>query len=102
MPIKLGTWIKSFALCLTSLSCLILPSWLWQVEASLEEQAFAEAWGAKAKAVFTKATLDALSATDKKLMEKINKIGVANLAPADREMVCLRPVFSYQEVFFSP
>lgn len=70
------------------------------MEASLEEQAFAEAWGAKAKAVFTPLTLDSLSATNKKLMEKINKIGVANLVQADREKVCLRPIFSNQEVVF--
>lgn len=68
--------------------------------ASLEEQAFAEAWGSKAKAVFTLPTLNNLSATDKKLMEKINKIGVANLVQADREKVCLCPIFSNQEVFF--
>lgn len=68
--------------------------------ASLEEQAFAEAWGSKAKAVFTSLTLNNLSATNKKLMEKINKIGVANLVQADREKVCLRPKFSNKEVVF--
>lgn len=67
--------------------------------ASLEEQAFAEAWGSRAKEVFTAPTLNSLSATDKKLMEKINKIGVANLGQADREKVCLHPIFSNQEVF---
>lgn len=66
--------------------------------ASLEEQAFAEAWGSRAKAVFTPPTLNALSASNKKLMEKINKIGVANLDQADREKVCLRPIFSNQDV----
>lgn len=74
-----------------------LHSWPPQVAASLEEQAFAEAWGKKAKEVFTDKTLNTLTPTNKKLMEKINKIGVANLALEDREMVCLRPVFSYQE-----
>lgn len=84
------------------LTLLVLPCPLLlpQVAASLEEQAFAEAWGSKAKAVFTLLTLSNLSATDEKLMGKINKIGVANLVEADRVKVCLRPIFSNQEFFF--
>uniref|UniRef100_A0A671V1T5 Angiotensin-converting enzyme n=1 Tax=Sparus aurata TaxID=8175 RepID=A0A671V1T5_SPAAU len=56
-----------------------------QVQASLEEQAFSSAWGAKAK-LFSKATLDALTdPKDKKLVEKIKILGAANLPPVERE-----------------
>ncbi|XP_040032505.2 angiotensin-converting enzyme [Gasterosteus aculeatus] len=56
-----------------------------QVNASLEEQAFGSAWGAKAK-VFTGEILDALpDPSDRKLIDKIKILGVANLPPKERE-----------------
>lgn len=69
------------------------------MEASLEEQAFTSEWGLKAK-VFGEGTLIALNETERKLMDKIKKLGVANLPQEDREKVCLSPVFSNQEVMF--
>ncbi|KAL6095238.1 ace [Pungitius sinensis] len=57
-----------------------------QVTASLEEQAFASAWGAKAKQVFTGELLDSLpDPSDKKLIDKIKILGVANLPQKERE-----------------
>ncbi|XP_032430113.1 angiotensin-converting enzyme [Xiphophorus hellerii] len=56
-----------------------------QVAASLEEQAFVEAWGGKAKQVFSPDTLNSLSTADKKLIEKIKSLGAANLPQAERE-----------------
>ncbi|KAK2820760.1 hypothetical protein Q5P01_023719 [Channa striata] len=57
-----------------------------QVKASLEEQAFSEAWGLKAKQVFPKETLGSLlGPDDKKLMEKIMLLGAANLPQKERE-----------------
>uniref|UniRef100_A0A669EGC5 Angiotensin-converting enzyme n=1 Tax=Oreochromis niloticus TaxID=8128 RepID=A0A669EGC5_ORENI len=57
-----------------------------QVSASLEEQAFVEAWGMKAKQVFSSGVLDTLpDPKDKKLMEKIKLLGAANLLPEERE-----------------
>ncbi|XP_054454528.1 angiotensin-converting enzyme [Anoplopoma fimbria] len=57
-----------------------------QVNASLEEQAFASAWGLKAKQVFSSDLLNSLpDPSDKKLMEKIMILGVANLLPKERE-----------------
>uniref|UniRef100_A0AAX7W1A7 Angiotensin-converting enzyme n=1 Tax=Astatotilapia calliptera TaxID=8154 RepID=A0AAX7W1A7_ASTCA len=57
-----------------------------QVSASLEEQAFVEAWGIKAKQVFSSGVLDTLpDPKDKKLMEKIMLLGAANLLPKERE-----------------
>uniref|UniRef100_A0A8C9T065 Angiotensin-converting enzyme n=1 Tax=Scleropages formosus TaxID=113540 RepID=A0A8C9T065_SCLFO len=57
-----------------------------QVEASLEEQAFTEAWGKKAKEVFPEAVLDTFIDTQlKKLIKGISILGPANLAPAERE-----------------
>uniref|UniRef100_A0A3Q3INI6 Angiotensin-converting enzyme n=1 Tax=Monopterus albus TaxID=43700 RepID=A0A3Q3INI6_MONAL len=57
-----------------------------QVNASLEEQAFSEAWGLKAKTVFTSEVLNGLPDTkDKNLMEKIKILGAANLPQQDRE-----------------
>uniref|UniRef100_A0AAQ5YAB6 Angiotensin-converting enzyme n=1 Tax=Amphiprion ocellaris TaxID=80972 RepID=A0AAQ5YAB6_AMPOC len=57
-----------------------------QVNASLEEQAFAEAWGGKAKQVFTTDVLNSLpDPKDKKLMEKIMVLGAANLPQNERE-----------------
>uniref|UniRef100_A0A3Q3CED8 Angiotensin-converting enzyme n=1 Tax=Haplochromis burtoni TaxID=8153 RepID=A0A3Q3CED8_HAPBU len=57
-----------------------------QVSASLEEQAFVEAWGIKAKQVFSSGVLDTLpDPKDKKLMEKIKLLGAANLLPEERE-----------------
>lgn len=61
-------------------------SWLWKVAASLEEQAFTSEWGLKAK-VFSEGTLKTLTPTQMKLMDKIKKLGVANLAEEDREKV---------------
>uniref|UniRef100_A0A3P9IDC3 Angiotensin-converting enzyme n=1 Tax=Oryzias latipes TaxID=8090 RepID=A0A3P9IDC3_ORYLA len=57
-----------------------------QVAASLEEQAFIEAWGLKAKTVFTDEVLNTLpDPKNKKLMEKIKSLGAANLPQAERE-----------------
>ncbi|RVE59444.1 hypothetical protein OJAV_G00188490 [Oryzias javanicus] len=57
-----------------------------QVAASLEEQAFTEAWGLKAKTVFTDDVLNSLpDPKDKKLMKKITSLGAANLPQAERE-----------------
>ncbi|XP_076008023.1 angiotensin-converting enzyme [Genypterus blacodes] len=57
-----------------------------QVNASLDEQAFTEAWGKKAKEVFPQSVLDKLTDTTvKKLMKKISLLGAANLPQAERE-----------------
>ncbi|XP_008300961.1 angiotensin-converting enzyme [Stegastes partitus] len=56
-----------------------------QVNASLEEQAFAEAWGTTAKEVFSQEVLNSLDPSDKKLMEKIMILGAANLPQQERE-----------------
>ncbi|CAK6964092.1 angiotensin-converting enzyme [Scomber scombrus] len=53
-----------------------------QVTASLEEQAFTEAWGKKAKTTFT---LNLTDAQDIKLMNKIKTLGAANLPQKERE-----------------
>ncbi|TKS90014.1 Angiotensin-converting enzyme [Collichthys lucidus] len=55
-----------------------------QVNASLDEQAFAYAWGLRARA-FPRPVLNSLGASDRKLMEKIKYLGAANLAPKERE-----------------
>ncbi|KAE8284386.1 Angiotensin-converting enzyme [Larimichthys crocea] len=55
-----------------------------QVNASLDEQAFAYAWGLKARA-FPQSILGTLEPSDKKLMKKITLLGAANLAPKERE-----------------
>ncbi|XP_030629868.1 angiotensin-converting enzyme isoform X2 [Chanos chanos] len=57
-----------------------------QIEASLEEQAFTEAWGKKAKELFTDALLDSFTDPDlKKIIKKINVLGAANLDQTERE-----------------
>ncbi|XP_026206934.1 angiotensin-converting enzyme [Anabas testudineus] len=57
-----------------------------QVNASLDEQAFSEGWGLKAKQVFSQGTLNSLpNPEDKKLMEKIKLLGAANLPQKERE-----------------
>ncbi|KAI2658755.1 hypothetical protein H4Q32_016885 [Labeo rohita] len=57
-----------------------------EVAASLEEQAFTEAWGQKAKALFSDALMDTFVNPDlKKLISKINVLGPANLPTAERE-----------------
>ncbi|CAB1457679.1 unnamed protein product [Pleuronectes platessa] len=56
-----------------------------QVNASLDEQAFAEAWGKKAKVVFTAEVLSSLLPTDRKLMANIMLLGVANLPVEQRK-----------------
>ncbi|XP_054605073.1 angiotensin-converting enzyme [Nothobranchius furzeri] len=53
-----------------------------QVSAELEEQAFTEAWGKKAKQVFSNELLDF---EDKRLMEGIMLLGPANLPQKERE-----------------
>uniref|UniRef100_A0A9D2XN38 Angiotensin-converting enzyme n=1 Tax=Nothobranchius furzeri TaxID=105023 RepID=A0A9D2XN38_NOTFU len=53
-----------------------------QVSAALEEQAFTEAWGKKAKQVFSNELLDF---EDKRLMEGIMLLGPANLPQKERE-----------------
>lgn len=57
-----------------------------QVLANLEEQAFAEAWGQKAKDTFTDAIMNTFRNPDlKKIIKKINILGPANLPTAERE-----------------
>uniref|UniRef100_A0A8C2A5F1 Angiotensin-converting enzyme n=1 Tax=Cyprinus carpio TaxID=7962 RepID=A0A8C2A5F1_CYPCA len=57
-----------------------------QVSASLEEQAFTEAWGQKAKAIFTDSLMESFTNPDlKKIIRKINVLGPANLPTAERE-----------------
>lgn len=57
-----------------------------QVQASMDEQAFSEAWGQKAKETFTQNVLDSLTEPkDRKLYEKIVVLGPANLPTAERE-----------------
>lgn len=58
-----------------------------KIAASLEEQAFVEAWGEKAKQVFSEETLNNVSTADKKLIEKIKSLGAANLQQSEREEV---------------
>lgn len=54
-----------------------------QIAASLEEQAFTEAWGKKAKETFSNNTLT--DTQDIKLMAKIKTLGAANLPQKERE-----------------
>lgn len=56
-----------------------------QVSASLEEQAFASAWGLIAKQVFKDDVLNNLTEKDRKLVEKIKLLGAANLPQEERE-----------------
>ncbi|KAJ0060197.1 hypothetical protein NL108_004051, partial [Boleophthalmus pectinirostris] len=55
------------------------------VQASMDEQAFSEAWGHKAKTTFSAAVLNSLPKQDKKLYDKIVVLGPANLPTAERE-----------------
>lgn len=50
----------------------------------MEEQAFTEAWGLKAKRVFTRELLDTLDPKDQKLMSNVMVLGAANLPPEER------------------
>uniref|UniRef100_A0A673FSP4 Angiotensin-converting enzyme n=1 Tax=Sinocyclocheilus rhinocerous TaxID=307959 RepID=A0A673FSP4_9TELE len=57
-----------------------------QIDASLEEQAFTEAWGQKAKATFSDSLMDSFTNPDlKKIINNINVLGPANLPTAERE-----------------
>ncbi|KAI1884165.1 hypothetical protein AGOR_G00223630 [Albula goreensis] len=57
-----------------------------QVAASLERQAFTEAWGKKAKELFSDALVDSFSdPLLKKQIKRINILGAANLRQAERE-----------------
>ncbi|XP_036428070.1 angiotensin-converting enzyme [Colossoma macropomum] len=57
-----------------------------QVQASLEEQAFIEAWGQKAKDTFKDALMDTFTNQElKTLIKKINVLGPANLPTTERE-----------------
>ncbi|KAJ8264684.1 hypothetical protein GJAV_G00152490 [Gymnothorax javanicus] len=57
-----------------------------QIAASLEEQAFTEAWGKKAKELFTDAMMDNFTNPElKKLINKIDILGAANLPEVERE-----------------
>ncbi|XP_037547565.1 angiotensin-converting enzyme-like [Nematolebias whitei] len=57
-----------------------------QVKADLEEQAFIQAWGFKAKETFSDKFLDSLpNPKDKRLMSGIKVLGAANLPQAERE-----------------
>lgn len=65
-----------------------LSSLFLQVSASLEEQAFTEAWGQKAKATFPESLLETFTNPDlKKIITKIKVLGPANLPTAERERV---------------
>uniref|UniRef100_A0A672PYM2 Angiotensin-converting enzyme n=1 Tax=Sinocyclocheilus grahami TaxID=75366 RepID=A0A672PYM2_SINGR len=62
------------------------PHCFLQVSASLEEQAFTEAWGQKAKATFSDSLMESFTNPDlKKIISKINVLGPANLPTAERE-----------------
>ncbi|XP_066520226.1 angiotensin-converting enzyme [Hoplias malabaricus] len=57
-----------------------------QVNASMEEQEFTEAWGNKAKETFPGALMDTFTNPDlKKIIEKIKILGPANLPAQERE-----------------
>ncbi|MBN3296564.1 angiotensin-converting enzyme [Amia ocellicauda] len=57
-----------------------------QVNASMEEQTFIEAWGKKAKEVFTEEVMNTLTdETNKKLLRKIKILGAANLQTEQRQ-----------------
>uniref|UniRef100_A0A4W4GRH0 Angiotensin-converting enzyme n=2 Tax=Electrophorus electricus TaxID=8005 RepID=A0A4W4GRH0_ELEEL len=56
-----------------------------QVQASMEEQAFVEAWGKKAKETFNETLMDTFNPELKKLISMINVLGPANLPTAERE-----------------
>ncbi|KAJ8384193.1 hypothetical protein AAFF_G00207410 [Aldrovandia affinis] len=57
-----------------------------QIAASLDEQAFTEAWGHKAKELFSDALMDSFSnPVLKKLINKIDVLGAANLPQEERE-----------------
>uniref|UniRef100_A0A8C6WKM3 Angiotensin-converting enzyme n=1 Tax=Neogobius melanostomus TaxID=47308 RepID=A0A8C6WKM3_9GOBI len=56
-----------------------------QVNASMDKQAFSEAWGQRAKETFTKDVLESLDKQDRKLYDKIVVLGPANLPPVARE-----------------
>ncbi|KAL7869846.1 hypothetical protein AOLI_G00138340 [Acnodon oligacanthus] len=57
-----------------------------QVQASLEEQAFIEAWGQKAKETFSNELMDTFTNQElKTLIKKINVLGPANLPQTERE-----------------
>lgn len=52
----------------------------------MEEQAFSEAWGKKAKETFTSTILESLpDPKDRKLFDKIVVLGPANLPQTERE-----------------
>ncbi|XP_041818495.1 angiotensin-converting enzyme [Chelmon rostratus] len=58
-----------------------------QVNAALDEQAFAFAWGSMAKQVFPAELVNTLpDRKDRTLMEKIKLLGAANLNQADRQL----------------
>uniref|UniRef100_A0A672ZLE5 Angiotensin-converting enzyme n=1 Tax=Sphaeramia orbicularis TaxID=375764 RepID=A0A672ZLE5_9TELE len=60
-----------------------------QVAASMDKQAFSEAWGKKATGTFTQPVIDALpTQTDKRLYLKIVELGPANLPETERQEVC--------------
>ncbi|KAM6897562.1 angiotensin-converting enzyme [Xenentodon cancila] len=56
-----------------------------QVAASLEQQAFDEAWGMTAKHVFDHEGLDALNPQNKRLMKNVMLLGPANLPQSERQ-----------------
>lgn len=65
-----------------------------QVNAALDEQAFAFAWGSMAKQVFPAELVNTLpDRKDRTLMEKIKLLGAANLNQADRQLVCFYFMF---------
>ncbi|XP_036393879.1 angiotensin-converting enzyme [Megalops cyprinoides] len=57
-----------------------------QIKASLDEQAFTEAWGKKGKQLFSETLMDSFNNTDlKKIIKKITVLGAANLPQVERE-----------------
>ena len=61
-----------------------------QVKASMEKQAFDEAWGKKAKTVFPQAFLQTLTDLQvQKLIRKISLLGAANLPEKERQQAMI-------------
>lgn len=72
----------------------LFASFHLKVNASLDEQAFSESWGLKAKQVFSHEFLNSLpDPKDKKLIEKVMLLGAANLPQKEREEVCSCYIF---------
>lgn len=69
---------------------VLQPALFLQVEASLEEQAFTEAWGKEAKELYNDTVMASFEDPQlKKIIQGIRILGPANLSPAEREQVSL-------------